>query len=308
MNDDDSILLASAYLDGDVSADERARVEADAELLELVEQLRQVRAVIADAGTPAISVREAHLAAALSAWDRLPDVERSGVLRDATPRGIDSATAAAAASITSATSRRGDRRSVRSNRWMLAAAAALLAVLGGGVILQSVVGDRASDDDQMASLDAGDTEADMASDAMIESAEGGAGEDVLRESGSPADDTGELATADAAPGADTFAIDAGAPPAELDLEELLTREQLAIFAADAVDAPRASGEPAETSAPADGTGVEAFEFPLCGPVDVLVGPALYQGQFVVVGIDDSRNLALAHLVADCSEVARVPLP
>ena len=40
---DDLTLLASAYLDGDVTADERARVESDPQLLGEVERLRSVR-------------------------------------------------------------------------------------------------------------------------------------------------------------------------------------------------------------------------------------------------------------------------
>ena len=59
---DDLTLLASAYLDGDVTADVRARVEADASLLAEVERLRNVRAALLDATRfehPAEAVREA---------------------------------------------------------------------------------------------------------------------------------------------------------------------------------------------------------------------------------------------------------
>ena len=48
MNDDDLTILASAYLDGDVTADERAQVEASDELLLEVDRLRTVRAVRLD--------------------------------------------------------------------------------------------------------------------------------------------------------------------------------------------------------------------------------------------------------------------
>jgi hypothetical protein len=302
---DDSIFLASAYLDGDVSAAERATVDSDPAMLELVAQLRQVRAMVADVGTPSISMREAHLAAALGAWDRLPDAERSGVLRDATPKGIDSATAAAAASITRATSTLGDRRRARSNRWMLGAAAALVVVLGGGIALRTLVDDRGSNDDQMATF-----EADTDGDIEASSAGGSAEAELQQEAGSPTDDaadeTADMAMADAP--TESLLTDPGPPPSELDLEELLSREQLAIFASDAVGAPLSATEPAATSAPADGAERAEFEFTLCGPVDFLVGPALYLGEFVVVGIDENRNLALAHLVDDCTEVARVPLP
>jgi hypothetical protein len=40
---------------------------------------------------------------------------------------------------------------------------------------------------------------------------------------------------------------------------------------------------------------------------MVVGPALYQGTFVIVGIDTGRGLALAYL-PDCTPVAQAPLP
>ena len=100
---DDLTLLASAYLDGDVTADERARVEGDPDVLAEVDRLRSVRALLGDVATPQISVREAHLAAALGAWERLPEAERSGARRDGTPVGIDAAAVAGAASVTAPT-------------------------------------------------------------------------------------------------------------------------------------------------------------------------------------------------------------
>ena len=100
MNDDDLIILASAYLDGDVTADERVRVESSPELLAEVDRLRTVRAVVSTTSSahPApISARERHLSTALDAWDRLPDNERTGALRDSTPSGADRAAAAGVA-------------------------------------------------------------------------------------------------------------------------------------------------------------------------------------------------------------------
>ena len=91
-------------------------------------------------------------------------------------------------------------------------------------------------------------------------------------------------------------------------------DQATIFASDAVDAPTSPDVPAATSAPIDdqltatqATILEA-ELPLCLNVDYVVGPALYQGTEVVVGVDTSRDLALAYRAANCREVARAPLP
>ena len=77
---DDLTLLASAYLDGEATPDERARVEADPALLGEVERLRAVRVTLLDARWfegPSDDVREAAIAAALGALD-VADVDLSG--------------------------------------------------------------------------------------------------------------------------------------------------------------------------------------------------------------------------------------
>ncbi len=50
-----------------------------------------------------------------------------------------------------------------------------------------------------------------------------------------------------------------------------------------------------------------MELPLCQGVDVVVGLALYGDERVVVGIDESRNLAIAYREDDCAFVARASL-
>lgn len=132
-------LLASAYLDGEVTPEERAQVEASQEVLAEVERLRQVRAVLgATTEPPPISVREEHLAAALDVWDRMPETERAG---EVTPSaGMDAAAAAAISTPapTSLSSRR-DRRSGRgTTKWLLGAAAGLAVIAGAGVVLQGL--------------------------------------------------------------------------------------------------------------------------------------------------------------------------
>jgi anti-sigma factor RsiW len=72
MNDDDLDPLhelASAYLDGDISPTERARVEASPELVALVEAFRQVRSELSDVPVAAADTRDAALAAALGEFD-----------------------------------------------------------------------------------------------------------------------------------------------------------------------------------------------------------------------------------------------
>lgn len=63
--------LASAYLDGEATADERARVEASSELQDLADGFRQVRAALADVEPAGVDVQERAMAAALAEFDRL---------------------------------------------------------------------------------------------------------------------------------------------------------------------------------------------------------------------------------------------
>lgn len=301
---DDLTLLASAYLDGDVDADERAQVESDPELLAEVDRLRSVRALLHHPEAPPISTREEHLAGALAAWDRIPAAERTGATRDLTPRGIGGAAAAAAASV-SAPTRLGDRRRrSMSPRWLTAAAAALVLVLAGGVVLQL----SSSSDDDSASTEAL-PDSTTAADAAAGNAE-------LRSEALEADDAGAVPEelADAATDGTQLdtGIDSAAPPGDDDLVVLLTPQDLASFAADSLDAPDALDVPAATSAPVDpsedSSTLADSALPLCLGVDDVVGPARYDTVFVVVGIDVSRDIAIAYTVPDCQEIARARLP
>jgi hypothetical protein len=310
---DDLTLLASAYLDGDVTADERARVEADPALLTEIERLRYVRVLLADTEPSSISVRESLLANALDAWDRVPTAQRTGAGRDSTPpslqRGIDPATAAAAASITTPTSL-ADRRRASTNRRLLGAAAAIVLVLAGGIVLQTV--SFGTDDDSTSQ---------SASDATNPA-------EVAALAESTADAGAATAADEAAPSAqapvvgatvpDGVELDTGinnaAPPTETDLEQLNTPEELGIFASDAVGAPQDPDVPAATSGSIDDQLTETqqaileAEWPLCLGADYVVGPARYGTTEVVVGVDQSRELALAYQATNCREVARARLP
>lgn len=303
---DDLTLLASSYLDGDVTADERARVEADEELLAQVERLRSVRALLGVTEPPAISMREAHLSAALDAWDRLPDAERTGARRDRTPPGIDAAAAAGAASVTAPTPLNNRRRQT-SPRWLTGAAAALVLVLAGGVALQLGVGGNDSDSSSEAGTDLAETEALIATER--------AGDPADAELAPSAAATGEATDAtDATSQLDTGVADPAPPGENSGLDQLQSLTDLADFASAAVGAPTAPDVPTATSATGGDDLTEAetsladAEFPLCLGVDLIVGPAVYGDIPVVVGIDEGRNLAIAYRAATCAEVARVRLP
>jgi hypothetical protein len=313
---DDLTLLASAYLDGDVTADERARVESDAEVLAEVDRLRSVRALLGDVEPQAISIREAQLASALDVWDRLPERERTGARRDATPSGVDAAAVAGAASVTAPTPLSSRRRSGRSTstRWLTGAAAALVLVLAGGVALQ--LSSSGSDDDASSE----ETSSDDGTDALTATA---AADEADADLPAPAAESAESAESDgSAEAADqaTLELDTGiddvAPPGEnAGVNQLDNLTDLADFAAAAVGAPISPDDvPAATSAEGgeDLSEAETFlaeaEFPLCLGVDIIVGPAVYIDVPVVVGIDESRDLAIAYRAATCAEVARARLP
>lgn len=299
MNDDLTI-LASAYLDGAATADERARVEADPELLREVERLRRVRAVLGDAEPPAISMRERHLAAALDAWDRIPTPERAGALREATPTGMTAA-AAGAAAVTAPTSLDARRRS-RTSRRILAVAAGLVVVLAGGLVARDAL--RTTDDD-VAESDSAATAEPVETDAPAEldvAAADEAGDGGGAEQAPPV----TLVIAEDIAQSDTFLGSDEAPPDD-EFTVLTSLEDLAVYADFLVR--RAPTEVAQdTDAPASGV---PDAFPLCS-VDRIVGPALWdaEGLFdvvVVVGIDDARGEAVAYEPETCNVVARTPL-
>lgn len=302
---DDLILLASAYLDGDVTADERARVENDTEALAEVDRLRSVRALLGDVEPQAISVREAQLAMALDAWDRLPERERTGARLDGTPAGIDAAAVAGAASVTAPTPLNRRRRSGRSTstRWVAGAAAALVLVLAGGVALQlSSAGSDDVSSEETSSADGADAPTAARADGS---------EDVDAGPPAPTAEVADEATIELDTG-----IDSAAPPGEnVGVDQLDNQTDLADFAAAAVGAPISPDDvPAATSAAGgeDLSEAETFlaeaELPRCLGVDIIVGPAVYGDVPVVVGIDESRDLAIAYRAATCAEVARARLP
>jgi hypothetical protein len=304
---DDLTLLASAYLDGDVTADERARVENDTEALAEVDRLRSVRALLGDVEPQAISVREAQLATALEVWDRLPERERTGARRDTTPAGIDAAAVAGAASVTAPTPLSSRRRSTRSTstRWLTGAAATLLLVLAGGVALQ--LSSSGSDDEASSE----GTSSDDGADVLTTTARAADADAALPAPAAESAEAGDEATLELDTG-----IDNEAPPGEnAGLDQLDNLTDLVDFAAAAVGAPVSPDDvPAATSAAGgeEQSEAETFlaeaEFPRCLGVDIVVGPAVYRDVPVVVGIDESRNLVIAYRSATCAEVARARLP
>lgn len=129
MNDDE-LELANAYLDGEATADERALVESDAELLAELQRLRTVRAALGHVDPPVPATRESAIAAALAVFD-----ERASV----------AAPAAAAAAAPTNVVPIERRRRLRRMQGLSAAAAVIVIVGGGYAITQRDDGDGAGD-------------------------------------------------------------------------------------------------------------------------------------------------------------------
>lgn len=320
MNDDLST-LASTYLDGETTADERAQVEADTELLAEVERLRQVRAVLGDTESAPISVRERHLSGALDAWDRLPAAERLG---DATPVGDDAAGAAGGASIIAPTSLR-DRRAKRKplSTRVLTAAAAVVVLAGAGIVVRGAL-DSAEDRNISTAGETADIDDsfDAPASAEFEGGPEAAAEATFDEGGEDAD---VAVAAVPAPASDAVQGGPEEAPGSDDLELLSSKAELAAFAnakvisrtvganeppADAAESDFAATEAAEDTAP-DTTLAPPVE--LCDLIDEFVGFALWEasGLFddpIAVGINNATGEAIAYRDDTCTVIARTPLP
>ncbi len=107
MNDEQQ-LLASAYLDGALTDEERARAEADPDVMAAVEQLRELRRALAVVDPPNPARRDAAINAALDAFD----AEHA----PAAPPSVS------------------PLRRRRMNTWLIGAAAALVVVVAGGIL------------------------------------------------------------------------------------------------------------------------------------------------------------------------------
>lgn len=289
----DPWLLASAYLDGELTADERARVDAD--VVALAERLRAVRTEVAEVPDADAGARERHLAAALGAFD------------EAIGSRID------APSVAAVRSRRSTTTTTTTARW-LSAAAALLAVGVLGVVVATMRAG-SSDDTDLAGAGTdevfqpfaaeGDEPADLG-----DHGDAGTSErlDAPAPTGAPAPDLGDGSwTADggAPPEADVAiaADDTDAAPGGFGDVDLDGPAALATFAAELV---AAHGDRTATTTEAEPNGdSESFDASACGPGVRVLGPASYRGQPVWVAVDDTAapTTALALDVVTCVPVA-----
>lgn len=257
---DDQLLLASAYLDGDLDAAGRARAEADAEVMAEVERQRTVQAMLRDVEPPDPARRDRAIAAALGSFGAAP---------------------AGAPAPPPAPVPLPERP--RRAWWGVAAAAAVVAVLGAGLV--AVVGGGPSGHDDAGAPAASELLAErdqtLSAQSDEEDGEGGEGGDSAQEApAAPSQDDaadatlseaveGTTASADTSP--DTTASASGG--VDTALPRLSTREQLAEFA------DRSAGEVAE------GT-------PECAAAGRFIGRAIYGDVPVEVFADGTTVIAV----------------
>jgi hypothetical protein len=267
MNDDQD-LLASAYLDGALTSDERARAEADPEVMAAVERLGELRRALAVV-EPADPVRrDAAIQAALGAFD--------------TDRAPDAPPPAASLS----------RRRARG-WWLSGAAAAALVLIIAGAIIAGGDGDGDGDDAGGAAV------TELSEDATLTAADTNDGEQRAAE-----DATGGAAATTAAaavPAATqapttTGALAEGTITATYSALVVTSPDDLTRFAADALRA-------AETSA--DAAVPNCDEGRWLGSTTYVVDDVATPVE-VFLADDDSEVLAVD--ASTCEVVARAPGP
>jgi hypothetical protein len=266
---DDQLRLANAYLDGDVDDDERARAEADPEVMAEVARLRDVAARLRSLEPPDAARRERAIAAALAAGsaDDTGDIGRGPVAPPVPMRPRRAWWAGAAV-----------------------AAAVVVIVIGGIAVLRANPG--GGDDD---SLDlslvpetAGQELQDAAAAATTAAGTASAG------AGAPsAAESSERASTESTSGG-TFAASAS-PPADTAVVELDSPGALAAFASSSLDQEATAG-----TSPPSCTG---------GPGEQYVGPAIWSALDppVTVEVFIDGGDAVARDATTCAEVARAPL-
>jgi len=230
VNDDDIselILRASAYLDGELSADEMARAEADPAVMAEVEALRALQVQLADVDPPDDDTRERAIAAALDEFDLLHGAGAAAA--DSTP----------APSPDRPPNVVPFRPRPAYTRWLTAAAA----VVGIGVLGAVIAGTQGGGDDEQADGGAATAAATAEETMRIESApmESDAAAEIAAAEATAGDEAPDemFATTEATPeslGADTATATAS-EPAEGGGEPVVTEPPVVTTTVPAVDPP-----------------------------------------------------------------------
>ena len=287
-----SRLLASAALDDEVDADERARVESSPELQHELETYRHIAAQLCDVEVPALG-RDSAIVAALAAFDELH-----------APATMDAATAATAAT-TAAVVSLHDRHRRRQQLWVGRvaggmAAAAVVAVIGVAA-LNSGSGDDKKSSSTVVVFD----------QSAATAAKSAPGANATLSSAAATETMPNIATGTGGATATTdpwFAAPSFTNPEELRAYALVAPSSTvtADTTADTTAATTATSMAATTAAEAAPV---PTPFATClPPSSVSVVPAFYAGQRVYLLRDEVAGMLRVLDPATCAEILAVPLP
>lgn len=272
---DDLMLLASSYLDGDLTAEGRARVEADPEALAAVERLRVAATAVADVDVPDPARREQAIGAALRVFDELH--HRTVVTSAPIPRRSMGGRLAPA-------------------RWLPVAAAVLAIGVLGTVAISSLTG-RGSDDggfSDIASVEVDDGSAERLESADSALAEPDGAPEMYAGDPDSNDTDSNDATGSASVADDAHDGRAGVPAADLDMR---TPDDLA----DAARQLLAVGTVPDSAPLVDGAPAP------CSDVARVIGAGTYLDQPVLIAVDDPVTRVFALEPVTCDIVAETSL-
>jgi len=202
---DEQYLLANAYLDGDVTADERRIAEADPDVMSEVESLRALQAELRETPEASPEAREAAIAAAMNAFHARAAVDTT----ESAPEEPSAATPAVV-----------PFRPRPAYAKYLAVAAALVAVAGLGIVVSQAGG---GDDD----AGGGGDQASVADTALAETSARDENLTTIAGDGSAeatAEQAGEAGSAEPAAEADDDAAEAADDAAEAEMAEEAVEE------------------------------------------------------------------------------------
>ncbi|HVE18043.1 MAG TPA: hypothetical protein VNB52_03115 [Ilumatobacteraceae bacterium] len=280
MNDEELPIndeLASAYLDDELDATERAAAEADPEVMAAVESFARVRSALSEIEPVAGTAKNAALAEALAEFDT---------------RRTAGAANAPVATVTSLQSRRRVYRALTG----VAAAVAILAI---GVA--AINGGRGSDDKTSSAV-----RVESAPSGTIAPAEAPSGKVAAADTGAAAGTAAPsaattIAAASQAGNATAGATKAAPPPVD-------TKDALIQYAARIEGVAAPSPQSPTTTVPADSSFGSAPVACLTSHQVVLGGPITVNGTFAYAVRDQGNGALLAIDATDCTVLLEVPGP
>jgi hypothetical protein len=284
--------VASAYLDGELDATERAAASADPEVMAEVESFARVRAALGEIDPVVASTKTAAIAAALAEFDAIHAAPSSPI---ASPTAGEATDVAAATNVVSLQSRR-----MRSYR-VLSRVAAVVVV--GAVVVTALNASRSDDKDSASSA----TEVPAAAELPLTKA-AGATEAATEAEAAPAATDAPAATMAAAADAGAAADSAAAEIPVIDTVEALQQ-----FAAGVESAPTTtvSSQPLNAESPPQYGNPAPGGYAPASCLDsdqVVLGSIVFQGTPAFAVRDSETGDLQAVDVGDCHVLVAVEVP